>query len=100
MIDDWRYNPERLEQRRFCLSALIRNGVQVDRKCYQFCHDFTSSGAAGGLIERYQSTGDVEALFKAIYASYLSYLGETDFQEQWTLTPMTTDQILDTYAKP
>lgn len=93
MIDEWRYSHETMEERRICLSALLRNGVTVDRSCYRFCHEFTSSGASKALLEKYQPSGDMEGLFTAIYAAYQSQVKSTQ-----TLSPLTTDQMLDTYG--
>jgi hypothetical protein len=82
MIPDWRYSPERLEERRFVLAALIQRGVVVDRKCYQFCHDFTSQGAATGLLENYKEWATPEQMFDAIHNEYLKYLEEVGIEEE------------------
>jgi len=91
MIPDWRYSPERLQERRFVLAALIQRGVVVDRKCYQFCHDFTSQGSATGLMEKYKEWATPEQIFDAIYAEYQKYLEEVDFQEPYEFP--TTEEV-------
>lgn len=87
MNDDWRYNPERLEERRFCLSALVMKGVVIDKKVYAFCHDFTSSGACQGLLEKFLGKADAAA-FEEIYLAYQTYLMETDMGPEPELVPM------------
>ena len=88
MIPDWRYNPERLEERRFVLAALIQSGVVIDRKCYQFCHDFTSQGSALGLMEKYKDWATPDQIFEAIHQEYLKYLEEVNYQEPYKLVPI------------
>ena len=70
-------NPERLDDRRFCLAALIMKGVQVDRTVYAFCHDFTSSGACEGMLKKYEGSHADPRAFTDVYEAYLSYCHET-----------------------
>jgi len=77
MNEDWRYNPERLDDRRFCLAALIMKGVQVDRTVYAFCHDFTSSGACEGMLKKYEGSHADPRAFTDVHEAYLSYCHET-----------------------
>lgn len=87
MIDDWRYTPERLEERRFCLGALIYHKIPIDRKVYQFCHDFTSSGACKGLMERYKEKGQM-AIWREVLDAYETYCHETDMGPEPKLVPL------------
>tara|TARA_B100002019_G_scaffold170606_1_gene147494 strand:- start:562 stop:813 length:252 start_codon:yes stop_codon:yes gene_type:complete len=76
MNDDWRYNPERLDDRRFCLAALVFSGCQIDRQVYEFCHNFTSSGECQGLLQKFEGDKASPEAFTAVYEAYLSYRQE------------------------
>jgi hypothetical protein len=78
MIEDWRYNPERLDDRRFCLAALVMHGCQIDRKVYEFCHDYTSSGACQGMLGQVTEGKGAPEAFRVVYDAFQSWLIETD----------------------
>lgn len=87
MNEDWRYHPERLEERRFCLGALVHHKVPIDRRAYDFCHYYTSSGACTGLMERYtQFEPGVFDQVKDAYDSYCYEQGLTSPESE--LSPM------------
>ena len=41
MIDEWRLDDGKLQERALCLTCLTRRGVTTTRKVFEFCHDFT-----------------------------------------------------------
>jgi len=87
MNEDWRYNPERLEERRFCLGALVHHKVPIDRTVYDFCHWFTSTGSAKGLLESYHEfSPKVFDDIKDAYDTYCYEQGLTGPESE--LTPM------------
>jgi len=89
MNEDWRYSPERLDERRFCLAALILHKVPIGRKAYEFCHDFTSQGMCRGILDEYRGNAADPAAFKAVYETYLSWLHETNQEgPDYELTPL------------
>ena len=85
MIDDWRYNPERLDDRRFCLAALVMHGCELNRKVYEFCHDFTSSGACQGMLSKLQDANGSPEAFRLVYDAYQTWLVETDMGTDYVL---------------
>ena len=57
MIDEWRYTPERLEERRFCLGALMFFEISIDKDAYYFCHEYTESGNCKALVDEFHEKG-------------------------------------------
>jgi hypothetical protein len=57
MIDEWRYTPERLEERRFALGALMFFEVSIDKDVYTFCHEYVESGLCKDLVDEYHEKG-------------------------------------------
>ena len=82
MIEDWRYTPERLDDRRFCLAALVMCGHQIDRNVYEFCHDYTSSGQCQGMLSKYEGSTANPQAFRDVAAAYLSYRKELGLDKE------------------
>jgi|TARA_A100001388_G_scaffold262860_1_gene232750 hypothetical protein len=57
MIDEWRYNPERLEERRFCLGALMFFEVPIDKDVYYFCDEYVNNDSCRELVDEFHEKG-------------------------------------------
>ena len=50
MIEEFRLDDGKLEERTLCLTACISNGYPIQRGTYEFCHDFVMNNKFEGYV--------------------------------------------------
>jgi len=72
MIEDWRYNESKMDQRKVCLLCLIDEGFEINRSAYEFCHTMVSQGALESIAptEDNDFLADEIRQFKGDYMAY------------------------------
>ena len=60
MIEDWRYDDGKMNERSLAISAFVRKGIDLNRGVYEFCADFVSQGVVLSLLKEHcDGTGEI-----------------------------------------
>ena len=85
MIEDWRYDDGKMNERSLAMSAFVRKGIELNRGVYEFCADFVSQGGMLSLLKEHcDGTGEspftmevLDSIADKVVKSYYEWVEET-----------------------